>query len=228
MTTQTGVVPLSYLVALAHAGADAVLLANNAEQAAIDAHRFDALLLTGGADVDPTRYGEEPHERTIVADADRDEYEIALVREARTRDVPVLAVCRGLQVVNVALGGTLSQHVPEVVGETIRHRVMDEPGTVHGHEVRVDAGSFLERVVGSEPFETTSRHHQAADTVAPGLRCTARTADGVIEALEAPDAEFFLAVQWHPELMAGGATSTRLFGAFVAAAAGRGQRTKLS
>jgi len=164
------------------------------------------LLLTGGGDVDPARYGETPHQTLDEVDSVRDEFEIALIAAARARDLPVFAICRGVQVLNVAAGGTLVQDIPSEVAGAVNHSLVVPPHSPYelAHEVWVEKDSLLakllgERLVGSDTCEVNSRHHQAVKTVAPGYRVSATAPDGVIEAIEDPAARFCLGVQWHPE-----------------------------
>jgi len=165
------------------------------------------LLLTGGDDVAPSRYGEEPH-ATVVSDSDagRDEFELALVREARARDLPIFAICRGVQVLNVACGGTLVQDIPSYVTGAVRHSLPVPPNTAYSlaHEVWIEKDSLLarlmgERLSGQDSCDVNSRHHQAVKDVAAGFRVSATAPDGVIEAIEDPAVRFCLGVQWHPE-----------------------------
>ncbi|MGE5198814.1 MAG: gamma-glutamyl-gamma-aminobutyrate hydrolase family protein, partial [Rhodospirillaceae bacterium] len=162
----------------------------------------DGLLLTGGADVAPERYGEARHPTVTGVDAARDEYEIALVRAALAADLPILAICRGLQVMNVAAGGSLVQDIPSQVGTTVPHQV-PSPKAAIAHDVGVVAGSRLaelvaDGIVGGR-LPVNSRHHQAVQRIAAGFVVTAEAPDGVIEALERPESRFCVGVQWHPE-----------------------------
>jgi len=164
------------------------------------------LLLTGGGDVDPARYGETPHQTLDEVDPVRDEFEIALIAAARARDLPIFAICRGVQMLNVAAGGTLVQDIPSEVAGAINHSLVVPPHPPYelAHEVWVEKDSLLakllgDRLVGSDTCEVNSRHHQAVKTVAPGYRVSATAPDGVIEAIEDPSARFCLGVQWHPE-----------------------------
>ena len=164
------------------------------------------LLLTGGGDVDPARYGATPHEKLEEVDPARDEFEIALIAAARSRDLPIFAICRGVQVLNVAAGGTLVQDIPSEVTGALNHSLVVPPHPPYelAHEVWVEKDSLLarllgERLVGSDTCDVNSRHHQAVKTVAPGYRVSATAPDGVIEAIEDPAAGFCLGVQWHPE-----------------------------
>jgi putative glutamine amidotransferase len=166
----------------------------------------DGLLLTGGGDVDPARYGEAPHLKLDDVDPARDEFEIALIAAARARDLPIFAICRGVQVLNVAAGGTLVQDIPSEVTGALKHSldVPPHPPYELAHEVWVDKDSLLakllgDRLVGSDTCDVNSRHHQAVKTVGAGYRVSATAPDGVIEAIEDPAARFCLGVQWHPE-----------------------------
>ncbi|MQA01010.1 MAG: gamma-glutamyl-gamma-aminobutyrate hydrolase family protein [Dehalococcoidia bacterium] len=188
---------------------------------------FGGLLITAGVDVDPARYGEERSERVAEVDPARDAFEEALLSEATRRGLPVFAICRGVQLLNTARGGSLLQHLEE--REPHRARRGEDGVTIESgcHEVSVAPGSLLERIAGARLLRVNSRHHQAVlpSGVAPGLRAVASAPDGVVEALEALDLAhpWLLGVQWHPERveMTGdpelAAGSTRLFEAFVAA-----------
>jgi putative glutamine amidotransferase len=165
----------------------------------------DGLLLTGGGDVEPARYGATPHEKLEDVDPARDEFEIGLIAAARTGDLPIFAICRGVQVLNVAAGGTLVQDIPSEVTGALKHS-LDAPHPPYelAHEVWVEKDSLLaklmgDRLVGSDTCEVNSRHHQAVKTVGPGYRVSATAPDGVIEAIEDPGARFCVGVQWHPE-----------------------------
>ena len=164
------------------------------------------LLLTGGGDVDPARYGATRHEKLEEVDPARDEFEMALIAAARSRDLPIFAICRGVQVLNVAAGGTLVQDIPSEVTGALNHSLVVPPHPPYelAHEVWVEKDSLLarllgERLVGSDTCDVNSRHHQAVKTIAPGYRVSATAPDGVIEAIEDPAARFCLGVQWHPE-----------------------------
>jgi putative glutamine amidotransferase len=166
----------------------------------------EGLMLTGGDDVAPSRYGEPAHPTVVQVAPERDEFEIALVREARRLGLPVLAICRGMQVLNVACGGTLIQDIPTQVENALDHafKVPPHPSFEYAHDVWVENDSLLarlmqERLSGSDSFAVNSRHHQAIKEVAPGFRVVATAPDGIIEAIEDPQARFCLAVQWHPE-----------------------------
>ena len=205
----------AYVDALLEAGAQPVLLAPRGDATPALA-RLDGLVLTGGADVDPELYGEEPHPLT-EPERDRDDFELPLVREAVERGLPTLAICRGHQVVNVALGGTLVQHLEDPL-----HRGDSKAGRQEiRHPVRLDPHSVLSELLGTTEIATNSLHHQAVQDLAPGLRATGWSPDGLVEALETPGGTL-LSVQCHPEeLVTTQPWARRLFRAFVERAASR-------
>ena len=175
------------------------------EQDAPDAvvARHAGLLLLGGTDVDPALYGEERHPTTEIAAAPRDAYEIALVKAAIARDLPIFAICRGIQLLNVALGGSLIQDIPSDVIQHLDHDPKVGPAMI-GHYVEVTPGTRLAALVEDEIERdgycaVNSRHHQAIKRVGDGLKVTASSVDGVIEGVERPASRFCVAVQWHPE-----------------------------
>ncbi len=227
---QTGVwdvpasfLPKVYLDAVTDAGGIAVLLPPqpvSAEIARSVVAALDGLIVSGGADVDPARYEQAPHPRTGAPRTDRDAWEDALFAEAIAIELPFLGICRGAQMLNVALGGTLHQHLPDVVGS---EKYQPSPGVFGEGDVVIEAGSRLAAALG--PDSTTLPvhfyHHQALDQVAEGLTVTARSVDGVIEAVELDAVPFGIAVQWHPEE---NATDRRLFASLVEAA--RTHRTR--
>jgi putative glutamine amidotransferase len=185
------------------------------------------LVLTGGGDVDPALYGQERHPRTYNVSPRRDRLEIGLLGEALGRDMPVLAICRGMQVLNVALGGTLEQHLVDVAGRLEHDR--DRPRAEPAHDVRVVQGTLLARLLGARA-SVNSRHHQGLDVVADALQEAAHAPDGVLEAVVAPAYSWVLAVQWHPEAMVPMERSQEaIFASFVDAAkiyARRGARLR--
>jgi gamma-glutamyl-gamma-aminobutyrate hydrolase PuuD len=167
---------------------------------------LDGLMLTGGEDVAPSHYGEPAHAAVVEVEPARDEFEIALVREARARNLPILAICRGIQVMNVAFGGTLVQDIPTQVNTGIDHNlaVPPHPSFSFAHEIWFEKESLLGRLLGErlgdlDSCEVNSRHHQAVKLVADGFKVSATAPDGIIEAIEDPTARFCLGVQWHPE-----------------------------
>ena len=160
--------------------------------------RIDGLLLAGGSDIDPAVYGAEPAPETAGQRIERDEFELALLRRAIERDMPALGICRGMQMLNVACGGTIDQHVPNGLGGNVRHR--EVPGTFSSHEVEVEPGSLAARAIASDRADVKSHHHQGVDRLGEGLSVTGRsTEDGLIEAIEVPGSGYALGVLWHPE-----------------------------
>jgi gamma-glutamyl-gamma-aminobutyrate hydrolase PuuD len=186
---------------------------------------IDGLLLTGGDDVAPVRYGEAPHPTVVEAEPGRDEFELALVKAARDRHLPIFAICRGVQVLNVAFGGTLVQDIPSQISGALAHTLKippNEPYTL-AHEVWLEKGSLLSNLMGErlsdvDACDVNSRHHQAVKTVASGFKVSATAPDGVIEAIEDPAVEFCLGVQWHPENFWRTGEFRPLFEGFIAAA----------
>ena len=175
----------------------------------------DGLVLSGGIDVDPDSFGQEPHPKLGEVDPDRDHFEIALARGAREAGKPTLAICRGIQVVNVAHGGTLIQDIPTQVEGALQHEQKALRHDAAAHGLLIEAGSHLHEVAGCTRVRVNSFHHQGLDRVADGFRVTARAPDGVIEAIEDPDLPFWVGVQWHPERMPEDALTQHLFGAVV-------------
>lgn len=204
----------AYITALQRAGALAVMIPPDTElerdpDQALDL--IDGLVLSGGNDIDPACYGAEPHPETGTPVPERDRMELALTRRAVERDLPVLGICRGMQLLNVAFGGTLLQHLPDEVGHA-DHRL--KPGTFDGseHGVRLKQGSLAAQAAGEELHETKSHHHQGIEVVAPELEVTGRsTLDDLPEALELSNKTFVLGVQWHPEAD----EHSQVIGAFV-------------
>ena len=174
------------------------------------------LVLTGGEDMDPSLFGEEAHPETGAPHHRRDSYELALAREAHERRIPTFAICRGAQVVNVALGGTLLQDIPSQRPSRIEHAPADRRAD-RVHQIEIARTSQLARIVGATSIATNSSHHQSVDRLGAGLEITARTEDGIVEAFEPTDpAWWMIAVQWHPEELTGTAEDSdrRLFVAF--------------
>jgi putative glutamine amidotransferase len=201
--------PASYADAVAEVGGEPVLLPTGAVTPDV-VERLDGLVLAGGADIDPARYGEEPGPHTTAIRPERDASETAVLQAALDRDLPILAICRGMQLLNVLLGGSLLQHLP-VVPETEPHLL--QLGRFARREVRTAADSELGRLLG--PVASADcHHHQALDRIAPPLSPSAWSEDGVVEGVELPGRRFCLAVQWHPEA----GEDRRLFAALVAAA----------
>jgi len=212
---QASLVPSDYLHALTQAGAVPVILpVQEQDDAALHAllGRLDGLVLTGGPDVDPARYGAARHPRSQPPRIQRDARELALLDAAERSGVPVLAICRGMQLLNVARGGTLVQHLPEVLGHNDHNPT---PGAFSTHNVRVEPGSCLRGALGWDERDVPTHHHQGIDRLADGLSAVAWTEDGTIEALEDPTQAFLIGVQWHPEVD----EDRSVFEAFVRAAA---------
>ena len=211
-------VPDTYVDAATQAGMLLVTLPDDARPGALES--FDGVLLLGGGDVDPKLYGDDADPETYEVDAARDDMEIDLVKEADRAGVPTLAICRGAQVVNVAFGGTLHQHLPGLDG-LIPHGIPrgGEPAT---HDVTVAPGSRLAAACGSETLSCESHHHQGIDRVGEGLIPVAWSEDGLVEAVERPGG-WMVAVQWHPEDTAGEDPAQQaLFDAFAREAGARG------
>jgi putative glutamine amidotransferase len=211
----------AYTDALLAAGLTPFVLPPIDPRAALDAlDGVDALLLTGGEDLDPKHFGQSPHEKTGAAHAGRDACELALASAARDGRIPTFAICRGAQVMNVALGGTLVQDIASQRATDVDHD-QSVRRTERVHAVSVDEGSMLSRIAGAAEIRVNSSHHQSVDRVAPGLRVTATATDGIIEAVESTDpAWWMLAVQWHPEELVATPEDwdRRLFDAFARAA----------
>ena len=188
--------PTEYAVALEAAGGVPLLLPPVSLPAAAErvVSRLDALVISGGADVDPGRYGAAPHPRTAGWQPDRDDWELALLTAAAETQLPVLGICRGMQLMAVHAGGTLDQHTPDLVGHETHSPGGDTYGAV---TVETEAGSRLAGLVGSR-LEVSCHHHQSVATH-PGFTAVARAADGTVEAMEATGERYCLAVQWHPE-----------------------------
>ena len=181
---------------------------------------LDGLCIPGGPDIHPSLYGHEAHEMLGPTDAELDAFERALVIEALDRDLPLLGICRGAQMINVAAGGTLHQHLPACVDGALAHRQELDIGRAT-HAVRVASGSALGAALGREALQVNSLHHQAVDRLGDGVRAAAWAPDGVVEAIEGVGDGFLLGVQWHAEALLALPEERLLLSAFVEAAAGR-------
>jgi putative glutamine amidotransferase len=182
--------------------------------------RLDGVLLPGGDDVDPTNYRAERHETVKRTDPERDATEFKLTQWAVEDDKPILGICRGCQVMNVALGGTLYQDIPTFIKTQQRHDIntSEEPRSLLMHDVIIESDTLLAEIMGGERVRVNSIHHQSIDQPAPNVRIVAHADDGVIEGLQVPDKQFALAVQWHPEDITTDPRMKRLFASFVEAA----------
>ncbi|MFQ5733233.1 MAG: gamma-glutamyl-gamma-aminobutyrate hydrolase family protein [Planctomycetaceae bacterium] len=211
--------PRQYVDCVRRAGAVAVLIPPGEPRIDELLDTLDGLILAGGGDLDPARYDGRNHDSIYAVDEERDATEFELARRVIDSGMPTLAICRGIQVVNVVLGGTLIEHLPDEVGEDVVHRLPPREPT--NHPIRVEPRSRLAEIVGELQFTAASWHHQAARRVADDLVVTAYAPDGTIEAAEMPDHPWMIAVQWHPELSAEhDVAQQRLFDSFVSAANG--------
>jgi putative glutamine amidotransferase len=213
-------VPSRYVERLRAAGARTAIVAPGEPgpaEALLDP--FDALVLVGGGDVEPHRYGAEPGSHLYGLEPLRDELELALLRAADALGVPTFCICRGMQVMNVAFGGTLHQHLPDLPG-LLEHGVPAED-TVSTHDVHLEPGGRIARAVGSEILSCSSHHHQGVDALGEGLLASGRSRDGLVEAIERDGSGWMLGVQWHPEDTAGSDRAQQaLFDALIERARG--------
>ena len=207
---ESALVPAAYVRAVERAGGRPLLVPPSAEGVEETLDALHGLIFSGGSDLDPETYGQAPHPETRHVAPERDRAELALLQAALERDLPVLAVCRGSQVLNVALGGDLVQHLPDVVGDE-KHR--HTPGAFADHDVDLVEGTLLSGLLG-ERAAVKSHHHQGFGRLGHGLREAARAEDGALEAVEDPGRPFALGVLWHPEED----EDLRLFEALVQAA----------
>ena len=195
-------VPASYVDAVRAGGGQPVLLPPGDEDPAALLGTLDGIVLCGGGDIEPERFGASAdHDAIYSTCSERDAFELALVEECLRRETPTLAICRGMQILNVALGGDLHLHLPDVVGESVPHRDSRERHT--RHPVRIDPESRLATLLGASEVTVASWHHQAIDRLGAGLRAVAWAEDGTVEAIEVDAAPAMLAIQWHPELQVG-------------------------
>ncbi len=189
-----------YVAAVRRAGGRPVLVPPGDPDPAGVLEIADGIVLTGGGDVDPARYGQGGHPKVFRVDTDRDRFELALAELVLESDTPTLAICRGMQVINVASGGTLHPHLEDVVGDEVAHRTLP-----HGpvpHPVAVESSALVARAMGARDVEPMSWHHQAVDRLGSGFRVVSRASDGVVEAIEHDSHPWLAAVQWHPEISA--------------------------
>jgi putative glutamine amidotransferase len=212
---------MTYLEAVGGAGALAIAvppMPGPAIPALLD--RVDGIVLSGGPDIHPDAYGAPPHPELGPTEPPLDAFELAIARAADERDMPILAICRGAQLFNVARGGTLHQHLPDVVGDGVTHRQPGAPGEPV-HDVTVAAGSRLATILGRRHAHVNSFHHQAVDVLGERLAVAARAEDGTVEAFEAVDRSFVVGVQWHAECLVDREEQAALFAALVDACAAR-------
>ena len=213
---EAALVPAQYVHAVERSGGRALLVPPAEEGVEETLAAFDGLIFSGGADLDPELYEQEPHPETFGIHEERDRAELALLTGALERDLPVLAICRGSQVLNVARGGDLIQHLPDVVGDA-KHK--HTPGAFGDHDVTLEEGTRLAALLG-ERAPVKSHHHQGFGRIGAGLRVSARAEDGTVEAVEATGRRFLFGVLWHPEA----GEDLKLFEALVEAAALPSQR----
>jgi gamma-glutamyl-gamma-aminobutyrate hydrolase PuuD len=204
---ESALVPYDYVRAVERAGARALLVPPSEDGVEETLDALDGLVFSGGSDLDPELYGQDAHAETNGVVRERDRAELELLTAALERDLPVLAICRGSQVLNVALGGDLVQHLPDVVGDETHKQT---PGAFADHDVAIDEGTRLAGVLGDR-VPVKSHHHQGLGRIGEGLVATAHADDGSVEALEAPERRFAVGVLWHPEA----GDDRRLFDALV-------------
>jgi len=215
-----------YICAVERAGGVPVTLAPLQEQRLVERYacQLDGLIVSGGKDIPPALYGEETHPETDPLSEERPLFEMQLVRLFREMDKPVLGICYGCQLLNVAFGGTLVQDIPSQVASSVKHRRQTSQEPHARHVVTIRQGSLLSKILAATKLEIVSSHHQAVKQRGTHLRVAALAPDGVIEAIELEDARFFVGVQWHPEMDPEAEATHRLLRAFIEAASGIGNR----
>jgi putative glutamine amidotransferase len=206
----------NYCTAIVAAGGLPILLPHEPEQAEAYLALLAGLVVTGGAfDVDPSLFGAASRHQSVTTKDRRTQFEMAVTKSALEADKPVLGICGGQQLLNVALGGTLIQHIPDEVENALAHE-QPNPRTEPGHSVAIEPGTLLHRITQADTLQVNSAHHQAVKGVAPGVVVDARAPDGVIEGIEDPRRRFCIGVQWHPEYGISPGDK-RIFAAFIAA-----------
>lgn len=211
----------AYTDAIEAAGGIPLILSNQGNPDGISTliDRLDGVLLSGGGDVDPVHFGGVPHPKISQINPDRDQFELALLQHALDADRPLLAICRGLQVLNVAMGGALYTHIADQIEYPLKHDYFpDYPRNHLAHSVSLACGSGLDQIYGEDEIQVNSLHHQGISRVGAGLKATAFAADGLVEGVEVQDARFGIGVQWHPECLPDQPGTRNLFRAFVDAA----------
>jgi putative glutamine amidotransferase len=212
--------PCGYVDGVRAAGATPLVLPPGEPEPARLLDLVDGLILAGGGDIAPAAYGGEPHETIYKVSEERDQFEFALARAALARPgLPLLCICRGMQVLNVVCGGTLHVHVPKRFGDRVPHRL--PPRLASRHSVRLEPSSRVAQMLGATQAEVCSWHHQAIDRLGDDLRPVAWAEDDVIEAVEHAEHPWCIGVQWHPEMQLDEAPQRRLFAALVAATGGK-------
>lgn len=206
--------PALYVESVRRAGGVAVLIPPDPEEAAAICERMDGIILTGGGDIDPKTYKGADHEQIYNIDEERDAGEFRVVETVLAQHIPTLAICRGIQILNVFLGGTLHEHLPETFGEDVLHRM--PPRVACNHHVDILPDTRLDSIIGETAIEIVSWHHQSLKEIAEDLSVTARSRDGVIEGIEMASHPWLVGVQWHPELSAAeDPLQQRLFDALI-------------
>ena len=204
----------NYCLAVSNLGALALPLPHDVEKVEEYLNLIDGLIITGGAfDVSPELYGKNEKHSTVITKDKRTKFEFAITRGAIERNIPILGICGGEQLLNVVLGGTLIQHIPDSIKNALEHE-QKNPRDEAGHSIKITAGSLLSKIVSKDEMAVNTAHHQAVDVVAPQLLVNAVTSDGVIEGIELPSHPFCLGVQWHPEYHVD-AGDDKIFEAFV-------------
>lgn len=208
-----------YIEAIQAAGGDIKVIPNNSTVNELDEFRriCDGILLSGGGDIDPLLYRQQRHPATHSINLKRDRLEFRLALLALDSDWPILGICRGHQMLNAALGGTLFQDIPTDYTSDIRHQEAD---LYPAHSINIEISTKLHQILDQDSIQVNSRHHQAVQDLAPELRVTARSSDGLIEGIEHPGHRYFIGVQWHPENLQDHEEHKRIFESFIAAAAG--------
>ena len=194
--------PIPYVEAIRRSGGHSVIIPPGERDVGAYLDLIHGFVLAGGGDIEPHHFGQEHHPKNSDIDPDRDVTELEMTRALIDKRVPTLAICRGIQILNVALGGDLMQHLEDVVGTDVKHQ--EDGGEAVLHSVRLEPGSQVAKVCGDTSFEVSSKHHQAAGRIAEDLKATSWTSDGIVEAIEMEGHPEIIGVQWHPETTAAG------------------------